>query len=77
MKYSFRTELYDSIDDVLNDVYQDEFIYDGYLKEALNEFPPFVLFDGICGGDLELANEIREAVNDLIIQNIEEVEEEG
>lgn len=50
MKYSFRAELYDSIDDV----HQNEFIYNGYLREALNEFPPFTIFDGICGGILNL-----------------------
>lgn len=71
MKYSFRAELYDSIDDVLDDVHQNEFIYNGYLREALNEFPPFTIFDGICGGDFKLANKIRKVTDDLIIQDIE------
>lgn len=76
MKYLlFRGQEYNYIEDVLEDAYQDEFIYGGYLKEALNEFPPFVIFDGICGGDCDLANKIREAVDNLIIQDIKEINE--
>lgn len=75
MKYSFRNELYDSIDDVLNDVHQDDYLYEQYVREVLRGYAPFAILHGIECGDLELATEICVEADDLIIQDIEEVEE--
>lgn len=75
MKYSFRAELYDSIVDVLNDVHQDDFTYEQYVREALRGYTPFQILSAIEDGDLEMATEIAVDADDLIIQDIEEVEE--
>lgn len=73
MKYSLRAELYDSVDDVLNDVHQDDYRYEQYVGEALKNYSPFQILKGL---EDELAIEICVEADDLILQEIEEVEED-
>lgn len=76
MMYLFHGEEYNYISDVLNDVCQDDFLFEKYLGEALKGFAPLQIYRGIVNHDLELADEIVESVDELIIRDIEEVEED-
>lgn len=74
--YEFNSENYDSIEDVLDDVYRDEYLYEKYLREVLRDFAPFQILNGIRDGDMGLAEEITDAVDDAIFEDINKVEEE-
>lgn len=74
--YEFNSENYDSIEDVLDDVYRDEYLYEKYLREVLRDFAPFQILNGIRDRDMGLAEEITDAVDDAIIEDINKVEEE-
>lgn len=75
MYYRFCGEEYNCISDVLNDACQDDFLFEQYLGEALKGFAPLQIYRGIVNHDLELADEILESVDNLILRDIEEVNE--